>query len=113
MQELAGLHCLAAGALQFEDANRALPASDREIIVDHRARDARTFALGRAQHLDAPGRLFVRVRYSRYLTVSRGEGCVARARDGWTDVFARAPGRITVRALFSLSAALGSQTACA
>src|ERR1700736_1582209 len=59
VQELAGLHCLAAGALQSEDANRAMPASDREIIVDHRARDAPTFALGRAQHPDAPGRLSV------------------------------------------------------
>jgi hypothetical protein len=60
----------------------------------------------------APGRLLVRVRYSRYLTVSRGEGCVARAPGGWTEVFARAPGRVTVRAMFSLSAAFGSRPAC-
>ncbi|HEV2980721.1 MAG TPA: hypothetical protein VGX51_04770 [Solirubrobacteraceae bacterium] len=60
----------------------------------------------------APGTLLVRVHYSRYLTVSRGEGCVTSAPGGWTDVVARAPGRITVRALFSLAAALGSQPAC-
>jgi hypothetical protein len=60
-----------------------------------------------------PGTLLVRVHYSRYLTVTRGDACVARGPDGWTDVVARAPGRIAVRALFSLSAAFGSQPACA
>jgi hypothetical protein len=60
----------------------------------------------------APGRLLLRVRYSRYLTMSRGEGCVARAPGGWTELIARAPGRLTVRALFSLPAAFGSQRAC-
>jgi len=47
------LHCLAARALQFEDAHRALPASDRELVIEHGAGRAGTFALGRAQRLDA------------------------------------------------------------
>jgi hypothetical protein len=60
-----------------------------------------------------PGRLLLRVRYSRYLTVSRGDACVGPASGGWTEVVARAPGRIAVRALFSLSAAFGSHSDCA
>jgi hypothetical protein len=60
----------------------------------------------------APGRLLVRVRYSRYFIVNRGDACVTRAPGGWTEVVARAPGRITLMAKFSLSAAFGPPPAC-
>jgi hypothetical protein len=60
-----------------------------------------------------PGALLVRVHFSRYLTVTRGQGCVARAPGGWTAVRARAPGAIVVKARFSLARALGLQSGCA
>jgi hypothetical protein len=60
----------------------------------------------------APGSLLVRVHYSRYLALSRGAGCVRQAPGGWTEVVARAPGPLTLRALFSVSRALGLQRAC-
>jgi hypothetical protein len=60
----------------------------------------------------APGNLLLRVRYSRYLTLSLGDGCVSEAPGGWTEVHARAPGPLTLRALFSLSRALGDTEAC-
>jgi hypothetical protein len=56
--------------------------------------------------------LLLRVRYSRYLTVVRGDACVTAAPGGWTEVHARAPGPVAVAAQFSLSRALGSQPAC-
>src|SRR5262249_32732497 len=52
-QEFVRLHGLAARALQFEDAHRALPAGDRELVIEHGAGRTSTFALGRAQRLDA------------------------------------------------------------
>ena len=62
---------------------------------------------GFAVRAAAPARLLVRVRYSRYLHVEQGDGCVARAAGGWTAVLARRPGRLAVQASFSLSRALG------
>jgi hypothetical protein len=60
----------------------------------------------------APGSFLVRVRYSRYLTLTRGSGCVGRAPGGWTEVRLRAAGPATVAARFSLARALGAG-ACA
>jgi hypothetical protein len=67
-----------------------------------------TFAL----YADAPGRLLVRVHYTRYDTVVSGHGCVASAPGGWTYVHAHAPGPIVVGARFSLGRALGLDGAC-
>ena len=55
----------------------------------------------------APGRFLVRVRYTRYWTLTAGAGCVARAPGGWTYVTASAPGPLRVAARFSLGRALG------
>jgi len=60
----------------------------------------------------APGRLLVRVHYTRYDTVLAGPGCVASAPGGWTYVRARAAGAIVVGARFSLSRALGLGGEC-
>jgi hypothetical protein len=60
----------------------------------------------------APATLLLRVRYSRYLTIDTGEGCLARAPGGWTEVVARSAGRLTLRALFSVSRALGHGEPC-
>ena len=65
-----------------------------------------------ALQASARGSFVVRVHYTRYWTVTRGSGCVARAPGGWTRVLARAPGELTVRASFSLSRALGDVGAC-
>jgi len=54
-----------------------------------------------------PGRLLVRVRWTRFWTVIAGGGHVARAPGGWTYVFAEAPGALRVAARFSLARALG------
>ncbi len=48
------------------------------------------------------GRFVVRVRFTRYWTLTRGAGCVAPAPGGWTAVTARAPGAVVVSASFSL-----------
>ncbi len=61
---------------------------------------------------DAPGRLLVRVHYTRYFTAVSGRGCVAGAPGGWTEVRARARGEIVVGARFSLGRALGLDGAC-
>ncbi|HUB35722.1 MAG TPA: hypothetical protein VL972_02775, partial [Solirubrobacteraceae bacterium] len=42
------------------------------------------------------GRFLVRVRYSRYFTVTAGGGCVGRGPGGWTYVWAGAAGRLDV-----------------
>jgi hypothetical protein len=65
-----------------------------------------------ALYADAPGRLLVRVHYTRYDTVVSGHGCVASAPGGWTYVQAHAPGPIVVGARFSLSRALGLGGEC-
>lgn len=67
-----------------------------------------TFAL----YAGAPGRLLVRVHYTRYDTVVSGRGCAASAPGGWTYVRARARGEIVVGARFSLDRALGLDGAC-
>ena len=53
------------------------------------------------------GSFLVRVRYTRYWTVTAGAACVGRARGGWTEVSAARAGRVSVAARFSLGRALG------
>jgi hypothetical protein len=65
-----------------------------------------------AVYADAPGRLLVRVHYTRYDTVLAGRGCVASAPRGWTYVHVRARGPIAIGARFSLSRALGVSGEC-
>jgi hypothetical protein len=67
-----------------------------------------TFAL----YANAPGRLLVRVHYSRYDTVLTGRGCVGGAPGGWTFVRVRARGEIVVGARFSPGRALGLDGEC-
>jgi hypothetical protein len=55
----------------------------------------------------APGRFLVRVRYTRYWTLTAGHGRVAQAPGGWTYVTATASGRLRIAARFSLARALG------
>jgi hypothetical protein len=63
----------------------------------------------------AAGRFLVRVRYTRYWTLTQGSGCVARAPGGWiarapggwTTVGVSHPGTVVVAARFSLARALG------
>jgi hypothetical protein len=58
------------------------------------------------------GELLVRVHFSRYLTVTRGAGCVRSAPGGWTAVVASAPGTLVVQARFSVTRALGLGGSC-
>jgi hypothetical protein len=58
------------------------------------------------------GSFLVRVHFTRYWTIARGDGCVSRAGDGWTRIRARASGRIVVSARFSLGRALGLASSC-
>ncbi|MGH2853624.1 MAG: hypothetical protein ACRDLF_05465, partial [Solirubrobacteraceae bacterium] len=55
----------------------------------------------------APGRFTVRVRYTRYWTVTAGAACVGQAPGGWTEVVARRAGAVSVAARFSLGRAVG------
>jgi len=55
----------------------------------------------------APGRFLVRVRYTRFWTITGGGGHVGEAPGGWTYVTARASGQVRVAARFSLDRALG------
>ena len=59
----------------------------------------------------AGGRFVVRVRYTRYWTVTAGEACVGRAPGGWTAVRVGRAGRVSVAARFSLGRALGLEGA--
>ena len=59
------------------------------------------------------GSFLVRVHFSRYLTITRGAGCVGPASGGWTSILARAPGTLDVQARFSLGRALGLEGSCA
>jgi hypothetical protein len=68
-----------------------------------------SFAL-RAQ---SAGGFVVRVRFTRYWTLTRGAGCVSQAPGGWTAVSVRAPGAVVVTARFSLSRAFSSGGSCA
>jgi len=58
------------------------------------------------------GSFLVKVRYTRYWTLTDGSGCVAEAPGGWTALSLRAPGRAVVSARFSLGRAFGSEGAC-
>ncbi len=58
------------------------------------------------------GRTLVRLHYTRYWTVARGDACVASAPGGWTAVSARKPGIVRVVASFSLGRALGRDDEC-
>jgi hypothetical protein len=64
--------------------------------------------------LDArtPGSFVVRVRFTRYLTITRGDGCVEPAAGGWTAVSVRASGPAVIAARFSLSRAFASGGSC-
>jgi hypothetical protein len=53
------------------------------------------------------GSFLVRVRYTRYWTVTAGAACVGRAPGGWTEVIARRAGAVRVAASFSIGRALG------
>jgi len=59
-----------------------------------------------------PGSFLVRVRYTRYWTLTHGTGCVREAPGGWTQVQLRTPGAASVAARFSLARALGDGAAC-
>jgi hypothetical protein len=65
-----------------------------------------------ALHARSPGLVLVRVRYSRYMGIAAGSGCVRRGREGWTAVRARRRGTVVVRASFTLTRALGAGGAC-
>jgi hypothetical protein len=54
----------------------------------------------------ARGRFLVRVRYTRFWTLTGGSGQVREAPGGWTYVTATEPGRLQVTARFSLARAL-------
>jgi hypothetical protein len=60
----------------------------------------------------APGSFTVRVRYSRYLTLADGSGCVGRAPGGWTAVSVDRAGPAVVVARFSLARAFGGAWSC-
>jgi hypothetical protein len=59
------------------------------------------------------GRFDVRLRYTKYWTVTTGVGCVGEAPGGWTEVTTERPGPVTVSARFSLGGAIrGKEMAC-
>ena len=78
------------------------------------ARDARLSALGPASFTLAArdaGAFLVRVRYTRYWTVTSGEACVERDGD-WTEVDVLRPGTVSVAARFSLDGLFGRASQC-
>jgi len=60
-----------------------------------------------ALRASTPGRFLVRVRFTRYWTLTAGDGRVSEAPGGWTYVTANAPGPLRIAARFSLARALG------
>jgi hypothetical protein len=60
----------------------------------------------------AAGPVLVRVRYTRYLTVTRGRACVRQGPEGWTEVDAHARGEVVIAARFSIDRALGDRGGC-
>jgi hypothetical protein len=60
-----------------------------------------------ALHATGPGRLLVRVRWTRFWTLIAGGGRVAEAPGGWTYVFADRPGSLRIAARLSLDRLLG------
>jgi len=59
-----------------------------------------------------PGDVVVRVRYSPYLVITHGRGCVSEAPGGWTRVRLPGGGPVSVAARFSLARAFTSGAAC-
>lgn len=60
----------------------------------------------------SPGTFVVRVHFTRYWSLTRGVGCVARAPGGWTAVSLRRPGTAVVAAHFSLGSVLDTGRSC-
>ena len=56
---------------------------------------------------NSPGKFLVRVRWTRFWTLTAGSGRVARAPGGWTYVFADRPGALRVAARLSFDRLLG------
>jgi hypothetical protein len=61
----------------------------------------------------APGRLLVRVHFTRYMTLAHGRGCVGPAPGGWTEVVLDAPGSVLISARFSFARAFDAGGSCA
>lgn len=59
-----------------------------------------------ALRADAPGRFLVRVRYTRFWTLTEGSGRVTKAPGGWTYVTVNQPTQLQIAAHFSLGRAL-------
>lgn len=59
-----------------------------------------------------PGRLVVRIHYTRYWTITQGSGCLSQAPGGWTALTVRSAELLKVSARFSLSGALGLEKSC-
>jgi hypothetical protein len=58
------------------------------------------------------GSSLVRIRYTRYWTLTSGSGCVRAGPEGWTQVSAARAGVVRVAARFSISRALGLGGGC-
>jgi hypothetical protein len=58
------------------------------------------------------GSSLVRVRYTRYWTLTVGSGCVRPGAEGWTEVSVASPAVVRLSARFSLARALGLAGAC-
>ena len=67
-----------------------------------------TFAL----HAAHAGRFLLRIHFTRYWTLTKGEACVERGPGGFTEVIARRAGEIRVAARFSLGLAFGAGGGC-
>ena len=104
----AGLHSRVVAAKSYFFASNIQTGSPQGISGHITSLGHESFAL----RADLPARFLVRMHFSRYLVLSQGAGCVARAPGGWISVIARAPGTLIVRARFSLSRALGLESAC-
>ena len=59
-----------------------------------------------------PGFTLVRIRFTPYWRVSSGRGCVLKARDGWTLVYALSTGTLRVDASFDPRRLLDSDARC-
>jgi hypothetical protein len=60
----------------------------------------------------APGSFLVRVRFTRFWTITRDAGCVAPAPGGWTSVRLERAGTAVISARFSLARAFGAGGSC-
>ena len=59
-----------------------------------------------------PGFTLVRIRFTPYLRVASGRGCVLEARDGWTLVYALSTGTLRIDASFDPRRLLDSDARC-